>query len=282
MAHKATGGFSFTSRLEDREWLQNCWVGLLRERFSWEDSGEELQSECGNKISVRYMGDNAILIQNLSDFVGDKLVEEMNEWVKYWFEWLKPWQESDVCHRRRIWTRWLGVPLHSWGERFFRLISTQFGSFIALDDITTRKDRFDFARVQLSVPYSSDINKEFTVEIDGRSFKIKIIEEFPMEPCHVPTPHNQINGEVEMWSSDSGDSQISGSAMATIHGHSLDGEVLIGDKISIQDGYRSGHTEDRSINEPSGDEPNIMGKLNSHADLAAVQFEYCGTQSKDF
>ncbi|KAL8551439.1 hypothetical protein ACS0TY_000509 [Phlomoides rotata] len=39
--------FSFETLVEEKEWLEECWVTLLKE-FSWNDIGEEVQAECGN------------------------------------------------------------------------------------------------------------------------------------------------------------------------------------------------------------------------------------------
>ncbi|KAL8465980.1 hypothetical protein ACS0TY_035188 [Phlomoides rotata] len=40
--------FSFETSGEDKEWLKECWVSLLKKEFSWEDIAKEVQAECGN------------------------------------------------------------------------------------------------------------------------------------------------------------------------------------------------------------------------------------------
>ncbi|KAL8465983.1 hypothetical protein ACS0TY_035191 [Phlomoides rotata] len=54
------------------------------------------------------MRENVVLMQIKSDRPLSEVENEMDEWLSYWFEWFRPWREEDVCHRRKIWTRWVG------------------------------------------------------------------------------------------------------------------------------------------------------------------------------
>lgn len=45
----------FEPRTDEIEWLSRCWVGLLKEEFSWNEDGVELQSKCGIKMKIRYL-----------------------------------------------------------------------------------------------------------------------------------------------------------------------------------------------------------------------------------
>lgn len=152
-------------------------MGLLKLEFSWEEDNEEIQGECGVKLKLTFMGDNVILIQNNSGISMGDLSKEMEEWVGHWLEWVRLWQEQDVCHRRRLWTRWIGVPLHAWCNRFLRLASSNIGTFIKLDTPTENRERLDIARVLVSVSFFNDINIVFQTRINGQVFKIKVMEE---------------------------------------------------------------------------------------------------------
>lgn len=70
---------TFVSTEVERKWLEKCCLGMLCCNFSWEDNGEELQSECGNQIKVCHLGDNDILIQNLSPYSQEELKKEIKE-----------------------------------------------------------------------------------------------------------------------------------------------------------------------------------------------------------
>ncbi|KAL8457252.1 hypothetical protein ACS0TY_035192 [Phlomoides rotata] len=71
--------FSFSSTEEDKEWLKNCWMASLHKEFEWDDYEEEIQSECGNKLVLRYVGDNSVIIQNLSDLKLQDLESDMDQ-----------------------------------------------------------------------------------------------------------------------------------------------------------------------------------------------------------
>lgn len=102
----------FKTREEETRWLNDCLTGVLKQRFSWEEYGEELQEECGDLLNIRYMGDNVVLISNKSGKSGNDTTHNMDEWFKHWFEWTRPWSLKDVSHKRLVLTRWFGVPLH--------------------------------------------------------------------------------------------------------------------------------------------------------------------------
>lgn len=103
-------GFVFEPSEEEKSWLLDCWVGLLKDKFVWEEVENEIRSECGNKMRINFLGDNTLLFRcRHDDHIGD-LMKDMDEWCSYWMEWSRPWRESDVCQRRRVWTRWRGSP----------------------------------------------------------------------------------------------------------------------------------------------------------------------------
>ncbi|KAL8509060.1 hypothetical protein ACS0TY_016310 [Phlomoides rotata] len=53
------------------------------------------------------------------------------------------------------------------------------GAFVRLDHRTKKRSRLDYTRVLVSVPFMNDMNISFTLIIDGKQFKIKVIEELP-------------------------------------------------------------------------------------------------------
>ncbi|KAL8529901.1 hypothetical protein ACS0TY_007098 [Phlomoides rotata] len=211
----------FNVKEDEKAWLEHCWVASIRKDYSWEDNGEEMQGECGIKMKLIYMGDNVILIQNLSEVSLQELSKEMEEWFNHWFDWYRAWRPEDVCHCRKVWTRWIGVPLHAWNHRFFRLACTDMGAFVKLDGSTDKKENLEIARVLISVPYLTEINEVISTQIDGRIFKIKIIEEMPWELADDPTreEYGESDNDSE-WSSESCRSLFLGPATATKRGGS--------------------------------------------------------------
>ncbi|KAL8542969.1 hypothetical protein ACS0TY_003738 [Phlomoides rotata] len=162
------------------------------------------------------------------------MVKDMDEWMSHWFIWYHPWSEKDVCQRRKVCTRWYGVPAHAWMTRFFKLASVKVGSFVKLDPITENKGRLDATRVLISVPFLHDVNQVFEADIEGTPFRIKIVEEFDWSQDSVVAgkEENQ-SGENDdsCWSEETSDSVLFSMENATEHGNS---EVVLGGYDDVQ------------------------------------------------
>lgn len=165
----------FQSEDGEREWLRHAFTGRLKDTFSWKDHSEELQQECGGKLVLTNMGNQMILIQSATEETTDKMLTGFDEWSKFWMDWCKPWSSIDVNQYRSVWTRWIGIPLHAWSLRFFRLCSSRFGRLEELHDVTLIKSRLDEAYVKVSTGLAS-IDRIMQCNIDGASFQIRVEE----------------------------------------------------------------------------------------------------------
>ncbi|KAL8547986.1 hypothetical protein ACS0TY_007323 [Phlomoides rotata] len=215
--------FKFEATKEEKQWLEGGFIRLLKEEFSWELYGEEIRSESGKSLTLRYIGDNVVIINQSEEKDTKVVIQELDEWITHWFEWCRPWREKDVCHRRKVWTRWYGVPAHAWTLRFFKLASVNVGSFVKLDAISEKKKRLDMARVLISAPYLNDVNQIFEVDIEGELFKIKIVGEFDwsQDAIDVEKKGYQIGDEDDScWSDESTYSFMLSLANGTEHGFS--------------------------------------------------------------
>lgn len=168
---------SFKTASDETKWLKNCFTCLLKKEFSWDIDEEEILSECGGVFRLAHMGDNVILLNNISGKDLSKISSEFDEWFSHWFDWYRVWKPVDACHKRLVWTKWFGVPLHAWSERFFKTVCPSLGMFIKLDNDTMNKVRFDFARVLISVSYLKDVNQIIKVAVDNDIYSIKIVED---------------------------------------------------------------------------------------------------------
>ncbi|KAL8545394.1 hypothetical protein ACS0TY_005528 [Phlomoides rotata] len=169
----------FATKENERKWLEKCSMALLKDTFSWEEH---------------------VLINNISELHMEEMIKNMDEWFSYWFEWVRLWKPTNVCHRQKIWTRWIGVPLHAWSARFFSLASAGIGAFVKMDDDAEKKTRMDFARIMLSVPYLNDINQTVRIQIDEKMYKIKVMEEYPW-PGDILSPglYDKIHEDESSW-----------------------------------------------------------------------------------
>lgn len=124
-----------------------------------------------------HLGGNIILLHSVCDYNTSSLVEDFDEWINYWFEWVRPWEEIDVNTNRVVWTNWYGVPLHAWSVHFFSFASAQIGRSLKMDKNTEEKNNLEVARVLVSASMVSQIDKLLEFRIEGKSFKIRIMEE---------------------------------------------------------------------------------------------------------
>lgn len=72
----------YQSSPAERTWLEKCYTGHLKSDFSWSEHGEEIQSECGNRLKLRFMWNNLVLIQGAEDEAVNVIIDE---WLKFWF-----------------------------------------------------------------------------------------------------------------------------------------------------------------------------------------------------
>lgn len=121
------------------------------------------------------MGSNLILIQGSDQNSIKSAMEEFDEWRCFWFDWARPWKFIDVSIRRTVWTRWSGVPIQAWTERFFILGCKRLGAFLEMHEDTKEKRRLDSAIIRISTGLES-VNSNLQCRIDGAVFTIRIEE----------------------------------------------------------------------------------------------------------
>ncbi|KAL6583818.1 hypothetical protein OROMI_003107 [Orobanche minor] len=169
------GGFVFLSAEDDKKWLEGAVTGHLKDSFSWEKSGEELQSECSGSLKITSMGNNLLLIQTENESETESILNGFEEWTTFWLDWWHPWRCSDFNQRREPWTKWTGIPLHAWSESFFKEACNRFGLMVELAEATKLRQRLDVAVVKVRTGLES-IDRLLDCKIDGVWYKIRIEE----------------------------------------------------------------------------------------------------------
>ncbi|KAL8549595.1 hypothetical protein ACS0TY_008440 [Phlomoides rotata] len=80
MIPKVDNIFKFQSTKSESKWLEKCLTGTLKKGFSWNEHGDEMSEECGDTLNLKFLGDNNVLIQNLSDKPLNVIEKDMDEW----------------------------------------------------------------------------------------------------------------------------------------------------------------------------------------------------------
>jgi hypothetical protein len=160
--------------LED---LQQSFVGSLALEVDIEKIRTMLFMEGRQHISVTPMGGKLILLHSPRKGELGTMVKAKEDWLTYYFKTVKPWSANDFNDRREVWVKVLGVPLHVWGEKFFKLVGNRFGEFVDFDADTASRSRFDVARIKLSTPCRSLIDCSIQVSALGCVYKVWVVEE---------------------------------------------------------------------------------------------------------
>jgi hypothetical protein len=100
-------------------------------------------------ITVTKMVGNMVLLR--SPMAGDveRLLKSKNECLEYYFSDLKPWVPGVVAVQREVWIQLYGIPLHIWGEDFFKRVGAKLGVFLDYDEPTASMNRLDVARLKI-------------------------------------------------------------------------------------------------------------------------------------
>lgn len=165
---------SYVSDQKDIDHLRKCFTGSLKENILWCDVGDLIRELCGNEIRASYLGGDLVLFQPESkSMIGLGELEGFLEW----FDYIREWNENDVNNRRIVWTKWYGVPLQAWNSEFFSLVASKFGRMERIDQNTINRKCLQRVRVMIRTPYHKISSKPFPVNIDGKTFFIRIKEE---------------------------------------------------------------------------------------------------------
>lgn len=166
---------TFQTLDSENEWLKGAVTGYLKDQFSWEEHGEELHEECAGKLRLTNMGSNLILIQNEKEWEVREVIKGYEDWTGHWLKWWRDWRNTDVNLSRKVWTKWLGVPLQAWTPRFFRNGCASIGRMIAMHGVTEKKLRLDAAFFQIRSGMAQ-VDKVFNFLIDGMNFAVRVEE----------------------------------------------------------------------------------------------------------
>ncbi|GKV05044.1 hypothetical protein SLEP1_g17093 [Rubroshorea leprosula] len=154
------------------EWLQGCYVGTAHSVQIIPNLQEKFFMEGYFSCQLQAMGGKLVLMDCEDKEELKDLVQIGADWLSQWFSEVRPWTPSMVAKERFVWVRCQGAPLHAWGPGFFNSMASVWGTFICLDDSTSKKRRFDVARFLISTECMDPISVQKASE---KYNKIQII-----------------------------------------------------------------------------------------------------------
>ncbi|CAJ2675194.1 unnamed protein product [Trifolium pratense] len=166
--------------LEDGDFLKELsesYVGVLKYAMDVSRIKTTIYMEGLQDISVREMGGGMVLLHCAKEEVLKRLITDKADWVQFYFKDCHPWSQEIVAVKREVWVQVHGIPLHIWGERFFRMVAAKAGSFIDFDEATASRASFNLARIKICTSRRSLIDEELKISVQGAIFNVWMIEE---------------------------------------------------------------------------------------------------------
>ncbi|GAU32253.1 hypothetical protein TSUD_53800 [Trifolium subterraneum] len=133
------------------------------------------------KVSILWGQDysfraNLVLMEEQEEAEINALIEDAGGWLDQWFKEIRPWSTRDVDNDILVWSRVYGISVHAWNDNFFTLLSQPFGTFLNLDESTSKKLTMDVARIMVRMPGFKAVDEFITVKINHEFFQLRIIE----------------------------------------------------------------------------------------------------------
>ncbi|XP_027351182.1 uncharacterized protein LOC113862294 [Abrus precatorius] len=128
-------------------------------------------------INLTTMGDDMVLVKSDAGVDLEDTISLKKLWWEKWFYDLREWHPNVVAVRRVTWVRCYGVPLHAWSELFFRKLVSSLGDFIQIDQVTTKRRRLDYGRIQVGTTIAELIKQNITMKVNDRFYSIVMLEE---------------------------------------------------------------------------------------------------------
>ncbi|KAL4383150.1 hypothetical protein GQ457_15G021490 [Hibiscus cannabinus] len=168
----------------EKDWLRNCLIVQISGMYDSDFVQQILRSE-GFKVKVSCWSGLYAVIR----------FEEEEQIDIFWDlkDSLKPWI-SDIdfvvsfmaSKKLKVWVCIEGLPLVAWSDDVFRSIGNRWGEFVRLDVDTAERNRFDIAKILISVNCLSAIPPICSVELNGKLFHLKLSKaEFEDERCWI-------------------------------------------------------------------------------------------------
>jgi RNA recognition motif-containing protein len=157
--------------------LQGSVVGTLAREKDVRRIQTTLYMEGFRSIMVTNMGGNMVLMRSPVEGDVARLMRSKNECLQYYFSEIKPWNPGLLAVQREVWIQIYGIPIHIWGENFFKMVGKSLGTFLDFDEETARMARFDVARLKILTSTMSFIDVAIKVEVEGACFDLWVVEE---------------------------------------------------------------------------------------------------------
>ncbi|KAI8525690.1 hypothetical protein RHMOL_Rhmol13G0248900 [Rhododendron molle] len=155
-------------------WLYRSTVAVMRRVVSMPYLQESFNLESNRVAQFRSLGGRYVLITFQSQEARDASLE--SQWMRIWFENVKPWRGEPASLERFVWLSVKGLPLSAWTAHTFKLIAELWGCFIMVDENTLKECSFAEGKVLVATEEKSLIERWIQLEIAGVYYDVKVSE----------------------------------------------------------------------------------------------------------
>ncbi|XP_039070433.1 uncharacterized protein LOC120217380 [Hibiscus syriacus] len=176
----------------EQSWRRQCLVGQIKNMYNLEIVQDALKEE-GFDIRVCPWAGLLSVIQFMSREELVRCWNRRSELVSLWFEELELLEGNDGKRKVKVWVIIRVVPLQVWNDKFFHGLASKRGEVLKIDEDTHERNRFDVAKVLVSVQKVSIIPERMLINVNGRCMPIKTLtEKFEDDPVLIDgtTPMN--------------------------------------------------------------------------------------------
>ncbi|KAL2963017.1 hypothetical protein AAZX31_17G177400 [Glycine max] len=163
--------------LKGQQWLQEAWVGRLKNLAMFDRIEDEMLWDIGENLSPKYIGDDMVLILGLNEEKAMKVMEEEDTGWGDLFISLEKWNPKLRPGYRLTWVHCWGIPLMAWDIPHIKQIVSSIGEMVEADDDVEDLRKLDMARILIKTPWKPLIQHVVNVQIEGEIFTVNIVEE---------------------------------------------------------------------------------------------------------
>jgi len=170
-------GISFDTAEVDINWLEGSYIGRVSDFSRVNITIEEVIQYGLGRLSAKYLGENAILIQGIEGVEIGNIIDENNEWWESVFDTITPWNSSQTVQNKLVWVRCRGLPFNLWSQQCFEKIVALTGELVSIDEKTLTWDNLEYARLNVKVPIGMKIWIQKSMRINGKIYNVILEEE---------------------------------------------------------------------------------------------------------
>ena len=124
-------------------------------------------------FSMKFMGDNLVLLSSMAEV----RMEELVKLNKEWFNNIKPWSASEAVSYKRVWVRCYGVSFHLWSKECLSKVVGEVATVVEVDEATLSWECLEYARCYVRLLRSCKAELSKVYQINGSLYNITIVEE---------------------------------------------------------------------------------------------------------